>query len=56
MPDREAWLGVVQDGDDPSAQETEVVTLEGLHGKPGATIETTDGRRIQLVEPAEAAA
>lgn len=47
---REAWLGVVQDGDDD--QEAEVVTLEGLVGSPGATIETTDGRRITLLEPA----
>jgi hypothetical protein len=55
MPEREAWLGVVQNGDDPTEQETEVVTLDGLHGERGATIELTDGRRITLTEPAEAA-
>lgn len=46
---REAWLAVVQDGDD---QETEVVTLTGVTARPGATIETTAGQRITLVEPA----
>lgn len=48
----EAWLGIVQDGDEPGDQETEVVTLSGLRAEPGATIETTDGRRITLLEPA----
>jgi hypothetical protein len=47
---REAWLGVVQDGDDPSDQETELVTLEKIKAEPGATIEISDGRRITLIE------
>jgi len=51
---REAWLAVVQNGD--HAEETEVVTLEGLTAAPGATIEMTDGQRITLVEPAAFAA
>lgn len=51
---REAWLAVVQDGDE--TEETELVTLEGAHAEPGATIELTDGRRITLIEPATAAA
>jgi len=55
MPNREAWLGVVQNGDDPTEQETEIVTLQGLHAEPGATIEMTDGRRITLTARAEAA-
>jgi hypothetical protein len=49
---REAWLAVVQDGDEPANQETELVTLEGATARPGATIELTDGRRITLLEPA----
>lgn len=56
MTAREAWLAVVQDGDEPHDQETELVTLEGLTAEPGATIETTDGRRITLLEPAGAGA
>lgn len=50
MAERSAWVALVQDGDEE--QETEVVTLEGLHAEPGATIESTDGRRITLLEPA----
>lgn len=49
---REAWLGVVQDGDASEAQETELVTLTGVQGVPGGTIELTDGQRITLLEPA----
>lgn len=49
MPEREAWLGVVQRG---SREETELVTLEGISAEYGATIETTDGIRITLTEPA----
>jgi hypothetical protein len=52
MPEREAWLAVVQNGEEPEDQETELVTLEGLTAYAGATIETTDGRRITLLEPA----
>jgi hypothetical protein len=52
---REAWIGVVQNGDDPAEQETEVVTFERIHGEAGGVIELTDGRRITLTEPAEAA-
>lgn len=55
MAEREAWLAVVQDGED-GVEETELVTLEGAHAEPGATIELTDGRRITLVSPAQAAA
>jgi hypothetical protein len=51
---RESWLAVVQDGDEPHDQETELVTLEGAHAEPGATIELTDGTRITLVEPVAA--
>lgn len=54
MPDRESWLAIVQTGDDETDQETELVTLEGAHGSPGATIELTDGRRITLMEPTAA--
>lgn len=49
---RESWLCVVQDGDEPFDQETELVTLEGVTGRPGGTIELTDGRRITLTAPA----
>lgn len=56
MPDREAWLAVVQDGDSPEDQETEIVTLEGVHAEAGGTIELTDGRRITLMEPTGVAA
>lgn len=52
MATRESWIGVIQNGGDQHDQETELVTLEGLTASPGATIETTDGRRITLVEPA----
>jgi len=55
MAERESWLAVVQDGDGPEDQETELVTLDGVRADPGGTIELTDGRRITLVEPAEAA-
>lgn len=47
---REAWLAVVQNGDDPVDQESELVTIEFVDGAP-RTIETTDGRRITLLEP-----
>lgn len=53
---REAWLAVVQHGDDEHEQETEVVTLEGLTAKAGAVIEMTDGVRVTLLEPAGKAA
>lgn len=57
MPEREAWIAVVQDGDGPEDQETELVTLEGRgHLEPGDVIELTDGRRITLMEPAGVAA
>lgn len=56
MADRESWLAVVQTGDDPADQETELVTLEGVHAEAGGTIELTDGQRITLLEPTEAAA
>lgn len=52
---RESWLAVVQDGDKPDEQETEVVTLAaGLHGQPGDAIEISNGVRIVLVERAAA--
>lgn len=51
---REAWMAVVQSGDDEHQQETEVVTLERAHAEAGATIELTDGTRITLVEPVAA--
>jgi len=47
---RDAWLAVVQDGDD---QETELVTIESVDGQP-RTIELTSGVRITLLEPAGA--
>jgi hypothetical protein len=34
MSDREAWMAVVQDGDDREDQETELVTLEDIHAEP----------------------
>lgn len=52
MPDREAWHAVVQHGDEQHDQEAELVTLEGLTARPGATIELTDGVRVTLLEPA----
>lgn len=55
MAERESWLAVVQEGDDETGQETELVTLEGVRGEAGGTIELTDGRRITLTQPAEAA-
>lgn len=55
MPDREAWLAVVQDGEGHADQETELVTLDRIHAEAGGVIELTDGRRITLLEPAEAA-
>ena len=55
MSQRESWLAVVQDGDGPEEQETEIVTLEGRgHLEAGDVIELTDGRRITLMEPAAA--
>ncbi len=52
MAIREAWIATVQHGDDPTDQETELVTIEreGDFGPP--IIELTDGTRIQCVEPA----
>ncbi|HVM69557.1 MAG TPA: hypothetical protein VM204_06950 [Gaiellaceae bacterium] len=50
MSAREAWIGVVQDAD--GNEETELVTLDGAHAEPGATIELTDGQRITLTAPA----
>lgn len=55
-PAREAWLAVVQHGDEPADTDTEIVTLERAHAEPGATIELTDGTRITLTEPATKAA
>lgn len=52
---REAFLAVVQDGDDASKDETELVTIETVDGQI-RTIELTDGRRITLLEPAGKAA
>jgi hypothetical protein len=51
---REAWLATVQDGDDVAEQHDELVTIEYVDGNPH-TIELTDGRRITLLQPAEAA-
>ncbi len=51
MPDRQAWLAVVQHGDD-EPEETEVVTIEQGEGLP-PVIELTDGTRITCVSPAE---
>ena len=53
----ESWIAVVQRGDEAHEQETELVTLRGVRPEQGeeATIELTDGTRITLVEPAEAA-
>jgi hypothetical protein len=42
----------VQRGAGEHEQETEVVTLTGISALEGAEIETTDGLRITLVEPA----
>lgn len=50
MAHREAWLAVVEDG--RREPETELVTVTGGLLEPGATIETTDGRRITLTERA----
>lgn len=49
---REAWLATVQSGDDPTDQETELVTVEFHDGEP-AIIELTNGQRITLLEPAK---
>jgi argininosuccinate synthase len=51
---REAWLATVQNGDEISEQHDELVTIEFVDGEP-RTIEMTDGQRITLLEPAEAA-
>lgn len=48
MKDRDAWLAIVQDGDD--SEETELVFLDGIIALEGATIETTAGVRITLTE------
>lgn len=55
-PERQAFLAVVQHGDNPAEDDSELVTLEGLTGEPGATIELTDGTRITLLEPVGEAA
>lgn len=47
---RRTWLAIVQDGDEPYDQETEAATIEFVDGEP-RVIETTDGRRITLMEP-----
>ena len=48
------WVANIQHGDDPAAEETELVTLTGFKtgtkAEPGATIELTDGTRVTLVE------
>jgi hypothetical protein len=49
---REAYVAVVQNGDAPTDQETELVTIEFVDGEP-STIETTGGQRITLLHPAE---
>jgi hypothetical protein len=54
--ERQAWIAVVQDGDEPDDQETELVTLDGVHADAGGTIELTNGQRITLLEPAGVAA
>lgn len=51
---REAYLAVVQTGDEPADQSTELVTVEYVDGQP-KSIELTDGRRITLLAPAAAA-
>ena len=48
MPQPEVFLAVVQRGDDPTEQETEVVTVTiGPAGLP--IIESTDGTRIEAI-------
>lgn len=48
---RSAFFAVVQEAD--GSEESEIVTLSSeITALPGATIETTDGRRITLLEPA----
>jgi hypothetical protein len=51
---REAFVALVQRGDDVHNQDTEIATVEFVDGEP-RTIELTDGQRITLLEPAEAA-
>lgn len=51
---REAYVAVVQDGDDVTSQETELVTVEYVDGEP-YTIELTNGQRITLLHPADEA-
>ncbi|MFL5911447.1 MAG: hypothetical protein ACJ768_12835 [Gaiellaceae bacterium] len=51
---REAYVALVQRGDDAHDQETELVTVEYVDGELN-TIEMTDGQRITLLAPAEAA-
>lgn len=51
---REAYLALVQRGDEPQDAETELVTVEYVDGEPH-TIELTDGQRITLLAPAAAA-
>ena len=50
MSQRDCWLVVVQDEE---GQETELVTTDGVTVEEGATIETTDGRRITFTERAQ---
>ncbi len=55
MSEREAWLATVQHGDGDHEQDEELVTIEGGTMRPGATLELTNGTRITLTAPAEAA-
>lgn len=55
MAERESWLAVVQRGDGEHEQDTELVTLEGVHASAGGFIELTSGERITLLGPAVAA-
>lgn len=51
---REAYVAVVQNGDAPTDQETELVTVEYVDGEP-RVIELTNGQRITLLQPADEA-
>lgn len=53
--ERETWVAVVQTGDEEHEQETELVTVEYRDGKP-SVIDVWNGQRIELLEPASAAA
>lgn len=50
-PTRKAWMAVVQSGDEEYEQETELVTVEFTPEGDPRVIETSDGRRITLLEP-----